>query len=277
MTSRSTSRATSARSAAAVGGARRRVGFGMAGGGPLLTDVVPHDASRHVAANAAALVERAFDCLRLGAGPSGRRRTRPRARSSLPDRARASARASLAQLAGGTLPRALRRSTPRGPRNQAVAGERFAEAGRRLAREMDASVVLTGGPGTARWTSANRASPCRRTDAAARGHVRPRDPRGRPRAVPAAADRRHGADAPRGGRRHAASWRCSGRRCRGATRRSRRPPHRPRRPAVQPVQPDPPARRSAASATRPTAWSASPWMPSSRRRDRSRPRSIPRP
>src|SRR6187200_1424152 len=34
-----------------LAGARRRVGFGQAGGGPLLTDVVEHDGGRHVAAN----------------------------------------------------------------------------------------------------------------------------------------------------------------------------------------------------------------------------------
>src|SRR5829696_3926673 len=44
----------------ALGGARRRVGFAMAGGGPLLTDVVEHRPDRHTADNAAALVAAAF-------------------------------------------------------------------------------------------------------------------------------------------------------------------------------------------------------------------------
>ena len=44
-----------------LAGASRRVGFAMAGGGPLLTDVVEHDGGRHVAANSLALVERAFE------------------------------------------------------------------------------------------------------------------------------------------------------------------------------------------------------------------------
>jgi ADP-heptose:LPS heptosyltransferase len=49
----------------ACSGARRRVGFDMAGGGPLLTDRVPYDPSCHVADNLLRLVERAFD-LRSG-------------------------------------------------------------------------------------------------------------------------------------------------------------------------------------------------------------------
>ena len=44
----------------ALAGARRRVGFAMAGGGPLLTDVVAHHVDRHTADNAAALVAAAF-------------------------------------------------------------------------------------------------------------------------------------------------------------------------------------------------------------------------
>ncbi len=44
----------------ALAGARRRVGFAMAGGGPLLTDVVDHRVDRHTADNAAALVAAAF-------------------------------------------------------------------------------------------------------------------------------------------------------------------------------------------------------------------------
>lgn len=46
---------------AALSGAVRRVGFGMAGGGPVLTDVVEHDGGAHTAVNALRLVERAFD------------------------------------------------------------------------------------------------------------------------------------------------------------------------------------------------------------------------
>jgi lipopolysaccharide heptosyltransferase II len=128
-------------------GAKRRVGFGMAGGGPLLTDVVPYDATRHVAANLAALVERSLD-LPAGSVPAPPAAAAlDAARIVLPDRARASARASLAQLAGGRLPASLLGlHTPGGRAIKQWPAERFAEAASRLAREMDASVVLTGGP-----------------------------------------------------------------------------------------------------------------------------------
>ena len=128
-------------------GAKRRVGFGIAGGGPLLTDVVPYDATRHVAANLAALVERSLD-LPAGSVPAPPAAAAlDRARIVLPDRARASARASLAQLAGGILPASLLAlHTPGGRAIKQWPAERFAEAASRLAREMDASVVLTGGP-----------------------------------------------------------------------------------------------------------------------------------
>jgi ADP-heptose:LPS heptosyltransferase len=44
----------------ALSGARRTVGFDMAGGGPLLTDRVTYNPREHVAVNAMRLVERAF-------------------------------------------------------------------------------------------------------------------------------------------------------------------------------------------------------------------------
>lgn len=43
-----------------VSRATRRVGFGMAGGGPLLTDCVPYDTHLHVAVNSLRLVDRAL-------------------------------------------------------------------------------------------------------------------------------------------------------------------------------------------------------------------------
>jgi lipopolysaccharide heptosyltransferase II len=46
---------------AGLSGAVRRVGFGMAGGGPMLTDVVPFDPSIHTRSSSLRLVERAFD------------------------------------------------------------------------------------------------------------------------------------------------------------------------------------------------------------------------
>ena len=90
-----------------LAGAGRRVGFAMAGGGPLLTDVVEHAGGRHVAANSLALVERAFG---LPAGslpdaqsPEGLRRSR----LVIPEAARSAARAALTQAAGGRLPESL--------------------------------------------------------------------------------------------------------------------------------------------------------------------------
>jgi lipopolysaccharide heptosyltransferase II len=130
-----------------IAGARRRVGFGMAGGGPLLTDVVPYDATRHVAANMAALVERSL-ALPAGTVPAPPAAAAfEAARLVLPDRARASARASLEQLAGGRLPASLLAlHTPGGRAIKQWPAERFADAAARLAREMDAAVLLTGGP-----------------------------------------------------------------------------------------------------------------------------------
>ena len=78
----------------ALAGARRRVGFAHAGGGPLLTDVVEYDGGRHVAENSLALVERAFD-LPAGSLPeattAGRR---AHSRLVIPEAARAAARAA---------------------------------------------------------------------------------------------------------------------------------------------------------------------------------------
>src|SRR6185503_8558534 len=87
----------------ALSGARRRVGFAHAGGGPLLTDVVAFDGGRHVADNGLALVECAFD---LPAGSLARADTQagaPLWRLPLPEAARAAARAAVAQLGGARL------------------------------------------------------------------------------------------------------------------------------------------------------------------------------
>ena len=87
----------------ALAGAKRRVGFAHAGGGPLLTDVVEFDGGRHVADNGLALVERAFD---LPSGSlRGRHDRRPAHRSGslpLPEAARAAAQRQLAQLGRGS-------------------------------------------------------------------------------------------------------------------------------------------------------------------------------
>jgi lipopolysaccharide heptosyltransferase II len=128
-----------------LAGAARRVGFGMAGGGALLTDDVPYDGNRHVAANSLALVERAFG---LDAGmlpdpfsPEGLQL----GRLAVPDGARAAAEACLSQLSGGLLPPVLiALQVPAGRAIKQWPPERFADATAAIAREAGAAVVLTG-------------------------------------------------------------------------------------------------------------------------------------
>jgi ADP-heptose:LPS heptosyltransferase len=134
----------------ALSRALRRVGFSMAGGGPLLTDVVQHDPSRHVAANGLALVERAFDLApgTLPAPPAAD--ALAAGRLPLPERAASAARAALSQMAGGMLPSRLIGLHAAGGRQiKQWAPDRFAEAAIRLGRELGAAVVLTGGPADA--------------------------------------------------------------------------------------------------------------------------------
>jgi lipopolysaccharide heptosyltransferase II len=126
--------------------ARRRVGFDMAGGGPVLTDRVAHDARRHTALNALALVERAFD---VGPGTlPGPLQPRGRAlwRLDLPADAKAQARAELDRLG---VPRDGRPlvavHAPGGREIKQWPPARFAEVAARLAAETGARILLTGG------------------------------------------------------------------------------------------------------------------------------------
>ncbi len=81
-----------------LSGARRRVGFGMAGGGPMLTDCVAFDPAIHTRSSALRLVERAFD---LADGSQEGSRPRPgTARLSIPGEARARAASLLSGIAG---------------------------------------------------------------------------------------------------------------------------------------------------------------------------------
>jgi heptosyltransferase-1 len=129
----------------ALAAARRRVGHGHAGGGPLLTDVVAHERGRHVADNALALVERAFD-LPPGSlpGPAAAER---QWRLPVPDEARRAARAMLAQLSGRLDGPQLAVHAPGGRLVKQWPVERFGEAATELARDLGASIVLTGAPG----------------------------------------------------------------------------------------------------------------------------------
>ncbi len=120
----------------ALSGARRRAGFAMAGGGPVLTDPAEHRPRAHVSANAMRLVNRAFRRAEPAEGT-------PPVRLALPDEARRSAAALLngaarpivgVHVAGG-----------RAVKEWSI--DRFADVASRLARKRHATVVLTGGPG----------------------------------------------------------------------------------------------------------------------------------
>jgi lipopolysaccharide heptosyltransferase II len=128
--------------------APRLVGFDMAGGGPVLTDRVPHDPRRHTAASGLRLVERAFD-LSPGVLPGP---LDPHAaghwRLELPDAVRTEADRRLAALGltHGTRPiLAFHVSGGRAIKQWPV--ERFAEVARSLAASHDASMLLTGTSG----------------------------------------------------------------------------------------------------------------------------------
>jgi ADP-heptose:LPS heptosyltransferase len=128
-----------------LSGATRRVGFTSGGGGAFLTDAIAFDTSHHVATNAIALVERAFD---LSPGTLGDPRAADRAKRSrlvLPDSARAGALACLTQIAGGSLPSALiALHVGSGRAVKQWPPSRFADVAATLAKEQDAVVVLTG-------------------------------------------------------------------------------------------------------------------------------------
>lgn len=125
-----------------IAGTARRVGFAMAGGSPLLTDVVEHDSSRHTALNGLALVERAFD-LPAGSlpGPADPAATGDW-RLTLPVEARAAAGASLGDIPQGQPLIAVHPGGGRAVKQWHPA--RFAQAAGELAHELGAAVLLTG-------------------------------------------------------------------------------------------------------------------------------------
>jgi ADP-heptose:LPS heptosyltransferase len=127
----------------AIAGVPRRVGFAMAGGGPLLTDVVAHRPDRHTSDNAAALVAAAFP----GAAA-------PEAfRLDVPAAAREAARALL-----GAHARYLVVHASGGRAIKQWDLDRFGEATTRIARALGAAVVLSGAPGDAAITAQVRAA-----------------------------------------------------------------------------------------------------------------------
>jgi ADP-heptose:LPS heptosyltransferase len=129
----------------ALGGARRRVGFAMAGGGPLLTDVVEHRPDRHTADNAAALVTAAFPDRPLDDAGGFR--------LDVPEEARQAARALV-----GPHPRYIVVHASGGRAIKQWDLDRFAAATTAIARAVGAAVVLSGAPGDAALTAQVRAA-----------------------------------------------------------------------------------------------------------------------
>jgi lipopolysaccharide heptosyltransferase II len=118
-----------------LSGAPRRVGFGMAGGGPLLTDCVPYDTHAHVAVNSLRLVDRA-----LGSAADAPTAVSPRLDVPAAARERAAALLRLEGAAGPIIGihasggRQIKQWDP----------GRFAEVAARLAQSHAARIVLTG-------------------------------------------------------------------------------------------------------------------------------------
>jgi lipopolysaccharide heptosyltransferase II len=150
----------------ACSGAPRRIGFDMAGGGPLLTDRVPYDPSRHVADNLLRLVDQALAASaatepplpdaagvrQVLSGTVGARRAAPvrNQRLEVPAAARAGAAALLAEHGADARDAGDRRRPLIGV--HVSAGRpvkqwdpvRFGELAARLAARHDARVVFTG-------------------------------------------------------------------------------------------------------------------------------------
>ena len=123
-----------------LSGARRRVGFGMAGGGPMLTDCVAFDPGIHTRSSALRLVERAFD---LADGSQVGSRPRPgTARLSIPDEARARAASLLSGIAGTGPVVVLHAGGGREIKQWNL--DRFADVVNRLSAAHEAAIVLSG-------------------------------------------------------------------------------------------------------------------------------------
>jgi lipopolysaccharide heptosyltransferase II len=121
-----------------LSGATRRVGFGMAGGGPLLTECVLYDPRAHVAVNSQRLVDRAF-------GPSQDASAGTPGRLSVPAEARMRAADLLGRsLTGGPL---IGIHASGGREIKQWEPARFAEVASRLAASHAARIVLTGSAG----------------------------------------------------------------------------------------------------------------------------------
>jgi lipopolysaccharide heptosyltransferase II len=122
----------------ALSGATERAGFTMAGGGPLLTRRFEFDPRQHTTANAWRLVRETFTAV----GVTTNQATAPPFRLQLPALARERAAALV-----GREPRVIALHASGGREIKQWPPERFAEAAARVARELDATLVLTGSPG----------------------------------------------------------------------------------------------------------------------------------
>jgi lipopolysaccharide heptosyltransferase II len=126
-----------------LSGARCRVGFGMAGGGPMLTDCVPFDPAVHTRTSTVRLVERAFD---LAPGSQQGPVPRPgRARLAVPDEARMRAAALLTGFADTARIVVVHAGGGREIKQWNL--DRFADVVNRLAASHAAAIVLSGNAG----------------------------------------------------------------------------------------------------------------------------------
>ncbi len=126
-----------------LSGARRRVGFGMAGGGAMLTDCVPFDPTVHTRSNALRLAERAFDL--LGGSREAFRPNPGGTRLRIPDDARARAASLLAGTADGAVIVVVHAGGGREIKQWNL--DRFADVANRLAASRGATIVLSGDAG----------------------------------------------------------------------------------------------------------------------------------
>ncbi len=122
-----------------LSGAARRVGFSMAGGGPMLTDAVPFDPAMHTRSSSLRLVERA---LGVSAGVLEGHRPAAGSRLTVPREARERASALLVAASAGCPIVVLHAGGGREIKQWNL--ERFGEVASRLAHTFGATVVLSG-------------------------------------------------------------------------------------------------------------------------------------
>lgn len=121
----------------ALSGAARRVGFSSGGGGALLTNALAYAPGAHTAANALRLVDAALPVAAGTAEPGSRYPRLP-----VPDEARREARRLLGRADASRLLVGIHASGGRQIKQWHL--DRFAEVATRLARDLAATIVLTG-------------------------------------------------------------------------------------------------------------------------------------